>query len=136
MMKTFLDDETDVYVGLSDREATDIEAGDEDGTENDATEYEGTGGVLTFHEDIEMHDGVYQPRDDGMNLVLGQEFRTKEAAKVHIQTASRQNCFHVVLHELLHLRLDHTSSENFSNMIEKRPPRRPKKRPRVVRKKT
>ncbi|KAF2554807.1 hypothetical protein F2Q68_00016199 [Brassica cretica] len=53
------------------------EAGDEDGN----------GGVLTFHEDIEIHDGVNQRRDDGMDLVIGQEFITKEAAKVLIQTA-------------------------------------------------
>ncbi|XP_048624209.1 uncharacterized protein LOC106406498 [Brassica napus] len=90
---------------------TDIEAGDEDGTENDATGNEGTGGVLTVPGDIEMHENVterdehvfedteviprvvYQPRDDGTSLVLGQEFRTKEAAKVHIQTASHQQCF-------------------------------------------
>jgi len=58
-------------------------AGDEDGN----------GGVLTFDEDIEMHDGVNQTRDDGMDLVIGQEFLTKEAAKVLIQTASYQNCF-------------------------------------------
>ena len=49
--------------------------------------------MLTFHEDIEMHDGVNQRRDDGMDLVIGQEFITKEAAKVHIQTASHQKCF-------------------------------------------
>ncbi|XP_033133949.1 uncharacterized protein LOC103844421 [Brassica rapa] len=36
---------------------------------------------------------VYQPRDDGTGLVLGQEFRTKEEAKVHIQTASHKKCF-------------------------------------------
>uniref|UniRef100_A0A0D3E4P2 Transposase MuDR plant domain-containing protein n=1 Tax=Brassica oleracea var. oleracea TaxID=109376 RepID=A0A0D3E4P2_BRAOL len=88
------------------RTLPDREAGDEDGTENDAT-----GGVLTFHGDIEMHENfterdehvledtevrprvVYQPRDDGTSLVLGQEFRTKEEAKVHIQTASHQKCF-------------------------------------------
>ncbi|KAL0662335.1 hypothetical protein Bca4012_099172 [Brassica carinata] len=69
------DDETDVYVGLSDREATDreatdIEACNEDGTENDGTDNEGVGGVLTFDEDIEMHDGVYQPRDDDRNKIL------------------------------------------------------------------
>ncbi|KAL0891482.1 hypothetical protein Bca101_015465 [Brassica carinata] len=93
------DDETDdVYVGLSarettDREATDREAGDEDDTEKDGNDNEGVGGVLTFDEDIEMHDGVYQPRDDGMDLVLGQEFITKEAAKFHILTASYQKCF-------------------------------------------
>ena len=100
------DDEIDGYVGLSDREA--IEAGDEDGTENDETDAyvgisdretieagdeDGNGGVLTFDEDIEMHDGVNQTRDDGMDLVIGQEFLTKEAAKVLIQTASYQNCF-------------------------------------------
>uniref|UniRef100_A0A0D2ZTX9 Transposase MuDR plant domain-containing protein n=1 Tax=Brassica oleracea var. oleracea TaxID=109376 RepID=A0A0D2ZTX9_BRAOL len=91
------------------RTLPDREAGDEDGTENGAT-----GGVLTFHRDIEMHEMhgnfterdehvledtevrprvVYQPRDDGTGLVLGQEFRTKEEAKVHIQTASHQKCF-------------------------------------------
>ena len=100
------DDEIDGYVGLSDREA--IEAGDEDGTENDETDAyvgisdretieagdeDGNGDVLTFDEDIEMHDGVNQTRDDGMDLVIGQEFLTKEAAKVLIQTASYQNCF-------------------------------------------
>ncbi|XP_013626805.1 PREDICTED: uncharacterized protein LOC106332855 [Brassica oleracea var. oleracea] len=151
-------DETDVYVGISDKEAT--EAGDEDGNggvltfhediemhdgvnqirddgmdlvigakdgcewsvrvamlknsdiwTNDATGDEGTGGVLTFHGDIEMHENfterdehvfgdtevrpqvVYQPRDDGTSLVVGQEFRTKEEEKVHIQTASHQKCF-------------------------------------------
>ncbi|KAF2536390.1 hypothetical protein F2Q68_00021743 [Brassica cretica] len=46
-------DETDVYVGISDKETTEAgdedEAGDGDGTENDATGDEGTGGVLTFH---------------------------------------------------------------------------------------
>uniref|UniRef100_A0A0D3BZU3 Uncharacterized protein n=1 Tax=Brassica oleracea var. oleracea TaxID=109376 RepID=A0A0D3BZU3_BRAOL len=70
-------DETDVYVSISDKETTkagdedgngdlftfhedgvnqrrDDEAGDEDGTENDATGNEGTGGVLTFHGEIEM----------------------------------------------------------------------------------
>ena len=100
------DDETDGYVCISDREA--IEAGDEDGTENDETDVyvgisdketteagdeDGNGGVLTFHEDIEMHDGVNQRRDDGMDLVIGQEFITKEAAKVLIQAASYQKSF-------------------------------------------
>ncbi|KAG5384757.1 hypothetical protein IGI04_036227, partial [Brassica rapa subsp. trilocularis] len=44
-------DETDVYVGLSDREG--IEAGDEDGT----------GGVLTFHGEIGMGENVTE-RDE------------------------------------------------------------------------
>ncbi|WZZ65697.1 hypothetical protein YC2023_077067 [Brassica napus] len=62
--------------------------GDEDGTENDATGDEGTGGVLTFHGDIEMHENfterdehvfedtevrprvVYQPQDDDRNKSL------------------------------------------------------------------
>ncbi|XP_056858139.1 uncharacterized protein LOC108834492 [Raphanus sativus] len=77
----------------TDREATDIEAGDKDHTENDATDNEGTGGVLTLQEGIEVHVAVCEPRDDGIDLELGQEFRTKEEAKVHIQTAAHQNCF-------------------------------------------
>ncbi|XP_033134459.1 uncharacterized protein LOC117127848 [Brassica rapa] len=45
-------------------------------------------------EDTEVRPAVvYQPRDDGTGLVLGQEFRTKEEAKVHIQTASHKKCF-------------------------------------------
>ena len=50
------DDETDVDVSLSIREATDIEGGDEYVTEKDATE--GTDGMLTFYEDTEMHENV------------------------------------------------------------------------------
>ncbi|KAL0688174.1 hypothetical protein Bca4012_087851 [Brassica carinata] len=97
------DDKTDVYVGLSDGDATDIEAGDEDGTENDATDYEGTGGVLTFHEDIEMHDGVYQPRDDGMNLVslhLLLEHLSLQFLVQHLCLLQLEPRFHVlVLHQ-------------------------------------
>ncbi|CAN7016579.1 unnamed protein product, partial [Brassica rapa subsp. trilocularis] len=104
--------------GATDREATDTEAidteaietegGDEEGTEKDATDNEGTGGVLTLYEDIEMHENatereagpsvevtpvVYKEWDDGMDLVLDQEFRTKEEAQTHIQAASHVKCF-------------------------------------------
>ncbi|XP_018480029.2 uncharacterized protein LOC108851107 [Raphanus sativus] len=123
------DDQNDV--GLTDREATDREATDREATDRDATDREttdreahdteaseedGTDGVLTFYNDVEMHENltgsdehvlgdtevrpsvevrpvVYQTRDDGMDLVLGQEFRSKEEAQIHIQTASHQNCF-------------------------------------------
>ncbi|KAF3521050.1 hypothetical protein DY000_02060849 [Brassica cretica] len=71
----------------TDREATDIEAGNEDGTENDGTYNEGVGGVLTFDEDIEIHDGVYQPRDDGMDLVLAKE----EDCKWFVRIAKLKN---------------------------------------------
>ncbi|KAF8087327.1 hypothetical protein N665_0589s0008 [Sinapis alba] len=40
------------------KDTTDIEAGYKDGTENDATDNEGSGGVLTFYKDIEMHENV------------------------------------------------------------------------------
>ena len=67
--------------------------------------------MLTFHGEIEMGENIterdehvfedtevrpaanYGPWDDGVDLVLGQEFTTKEAAKVHIQKASHQKCF-------------------------------------------
>ncbi|XP_056852005.1 protein FAR1-RELATED SEQUENCE 4-like [Raphanus sativus] len=132
------DDHTDFYGGLSDRETTereatdrevtdreaidteaigteatdteaiDTEAVDEDGTEMGATDNEGTGGMLTLYENIEMHENVtereagpsvevsqvvYKERDDGMDLVIGQEFRTKEEAQTHIQKASHLKCF-------------------------------------------
>jgi len=45
------------------RTLSDREAGDEDGTENDATGDEGTGGVFTFHGDIEMHEN-FTERDE------------------------------------------------------------------------
>nr|VDD61815.1 unnamed protein product [Brassica oleracea] len=91
-----------------DTEATETEGGDEEGTEKDATDNEGTGGVLTLYEDIEMHENVtereagpsvevtpvvYKEWDDGMDLVLDQEFRTKEEAQTHIQAASHLMCF-------------------------------------------
>ncbi|KAL0825984.1 hypothetical protein Bca101_049661 [Brassica carinata] len=104
--------------GATDRETTDTEAidteaietegGDEEGTEKDAIDNEGTGGVLTLYEDIEMHENateretgpsvevtpvVYKEWDDDMDLVLDQEFRTKEEAQTHIQAASHVKCF-------------------------------------------
>ncbi|XP_013589304.1 PREDICTED: uncharacterized protein LOC106297647 [Brassica oleracea var. oleracea] len=102
-----------VLVERADTEAIDTEAietdgGDEEGTEKDATDNEGTGGVLTLYEDIEMHENatereagpsvevtpvVYKEWDDGMDLVLDQEFRTKEEAQTHIQAASHVKCF-------------------------------------------
>ncbi|KAF8062134.1 hypothetical protein N665_1203s0004 [Sinapis alba] len=118
--------EADVNSGLSDREATyieatdieaiDTEAIDTEASDTEVTDNECTGGVLTFYEDIEMHENdterdenvfedteakpivevapmLYHEREDGMDLVLGQEFRTKEAVKVHIQTASHLKCF-------------------------------------------
>ncbi|WZZ09017.1 hypothetical protein YC2023_094938 [Brassica napus] len=106
------DDEADVYVGLSDREATDGEATDTWATDREACEADG---VLTLYDDIEIHGNVTErdaiviedtearpsvevtpavkERDDGMDLAVGQEFRTKEEAQVHIQTASHLKCF-------------------------------------------
>ncbi|KAF8095001.1 hypothetical protein N665_0347s0022 [Sinapis alba] len=118
--------EADVHGGISNREATYIEATDTKATDTEAidkeasdieaTDNECTGGVLTFYEDIEMHENiterdenvfedtearpsvevapvVYHDREDGVDLVLGQEFRTNETTKVHIQTASHLKCF-------------------------------------------
>ncbi|KAF8053627.1 hypothetical protein N665_1389s0001 [Sinapis alba] len=98
------DDETDVYAGLSDREATDRDVTDREAIDREASDTEagveyGIDGVLTFYEDTEVRPSVevthvvYQTRDDGMDLVLGQEFRAKEEAQVHIETASHQKCF-------------------------------------------
>nr|VDD49171.1 unnamed protein product [Brassica oleracea] len=124
-------DENEAYAGLSDRETTDRDAIDREGTDREApdtegggeyctdeygTEKDGNDGVLTFYEDVEMHENlterdehvfgdtevrpsvevtpvVYKTRDDGKDLVLNQEFRSKEEAQVHIQTASHQKCF-------------------------------------------
>ncbi|KAF8083943.1 hypothetical protein N665_0743s0003 [Sinapis alba] len=111
-----LPDREATYIEATDIEATDTEAIDTEASDTAATDNECTGGVLTFYEDIEMHENVterdenvfedtearpsvevaavvYHEWEDGMDLVLGQEFRTKEAAKVHIQTTSHLKCF-------------------------------------------
>ena len=47
----------------TDTEATETEGCYEDSTENDANDNEGNGGVLTFYEDIEMHEN-FTERDE------------------------------------------------------------------------
>ncbi|KAG5377716.1 hypothetical protein IGI04_025558 [Brassica rapa subsp. trilocularis] len=99
------DDETDdIYLGLSD-------GNEENGTEQDRTDqdHEMDGVVALYtaeqHEDIEMHENlehgagveaaraVVEEWDDGLDLVKGQEFKTKVAMQVLVQRGAHKNGF-------------------------------------------